>query len=457
MQANSKPFYFILSVFIIVLAVSFLGHTFSVFGLQFKNINIISDLLPVASSDTSGLPVPKAEKSDIDSIPDFRKSESIIGYEKNGTLEAFIKALEELRQGKRKKVRVGYFGDSMIEGDLITQDIRNMLQGYFGGSGVGFVPVTSVTAGFRQSIVHSFSSNWLDENFRSAGKDGLRSLYLSGHAFRPGESSLVQYSPGRYNAGRFNEIYLVYGPTDSTSTFTLNDSVMTFQFHNLVNKQCVGTSRNEIKARFSGSKDLLYGFSFESERGVFVDNFSFRGISGIELRHLSPEVLESIHNVQSYDLIVLQYGANLLFSPDLKDFGWYREPLKNTIVRLESSFPEASILIIGTADKACRYDGEYRTQKGVLPLIEIQNQVAQETKVNFWNLYNSMGGRNSMIRWVNSNPPLANIDYTHLTHKGANQIARLLFNKLMDVYDPEVSSRSQIQPIVRHVNASRGL
>ncbi|NVO20555.1 MAG: hypothetical protein HXX13_12715 [Bacteroidetes bacterium] len=458
MSANSKPFYFILATFLIVLLLSFLGSTFRVFGIDIKNINIISDLFPeeVVDSTQIAVQVPVI----IDSIPipyDFRVSDAIIGYEKGATMKAFIKAMHELSEGKRKKVRIGYFGDSMIEGDLLTQDIRKLLQDYFGGNGVGFVPITSIVAGFRQSISHSFSENWNESNFlNSKGYNG--NLYLSGHTFRPSESSYVSYSAVKYShLNSFPETYLLYGKNDSISTFTINDSVLKYENHDIFNRQLVSMNTSRVQARFNGSGNTLFGFSFESQRGIFVDNLSFRGISGIELQRLSPALLHSVNATQPYDLIVIQYGPNLLFKPELLDFSWYEKPIKNAILAIKDAFPDASILIVGSADKSCRYDGEYRTQKGVLPLIEVQNQVAFETNSNFWNLYNAMGGRNSMIRWVNSDPPLANLDYTHLTHKGATQVAKILYDKIMQVYDPEASSRTKIQPIVRYVTATRGL
>jgi len=460
MSANSKPFFFILTAFITVLLLSFLGNTFSVLGVQFKNINIISDLIPgSAAEDTLTAAIPGTFKdSTTKALPDYRTSDEIIGYEGNAPLQAFIKALQDLSSGKRKKVRIAYFGDSMIEGDLLTQDLRKLLQDYFGGRGVGFVPVTSIVAGFRQSVSHSFSQNWNENTFLN--RQGLKGsgLFISGHAFRPSENSSVHYSAVNYaRLDNFDECYLLYGKTDSTAHFTLNDSVYSFTGNAMFNSQFVAANQHSIKASFSGSGNTIYGFSFESSHGVFLDNLAFRGISGMELQSIPEPMLQSINQSHPYDLIVVQYGPNLLFKPELIDFKWYSKPMETAIAALKQAFPQTSILVVGTADKSVRYDGEYRTQKGVIPLTEVQNRIAHETQTNFWSLYNAMGGRNSMIRWVNSTPPLANVDYTHLTHKGATQVARILFDKLMQVYDPEAASRSQIQPVARYVNVSRGL
>ena len=54
----------------------------------------------------------------------------------------FYRALDELAQRPRQ-VRIAVFGDSFIEADILTADLRNMLQDKYGGCGVGFVTITS--------------------------------------------------------------------------------------------------------------------------------------------------------------------------------------------------------------------------------------------------------------------------------------------------------------------------
>ena len=41
-----------------------------------------------------------------------------------------------------------------------------------------------------------------------------------------------------------------------------------------------------------------------------------------------------------------------------------------------------------------------------------------------------MGGRGSIVRWVEANPQLAGEDYIHFTPLGAKKIARLLYDTL---------------------------
>lgn len=55
-------------------------------------------------------------------------------------MKFFYEALDEV---KERPVHIAYFGDSFIEADILTGDLRDMLQERYGGCGVGFVDATS--------------------------------------------------------------------------------------------------------------------------------------------------------------------------------------------------------------------------------------------------------------------------------------------------------------------------
>ena len=93
----------------------------------------------------------------------------------------FYRALDELAQRPRQ-VRIAVFGDSFIEADILTADLRNMLQDKYGGCGVGFVTITSMTSGFRPTVRHSFggwqSHSVMDSTFFDRKKQGISGHYL---------------------------------------------------------------------------------------------------------------------------------------------------------------------------------------------------------------------------------------------------------------------------------------
>ena len=53
----------------------------------------------------------------------------------------------------------------------------------------------------------------------------------------------------------------------------------------------------------------------------------------------------------------------------------------------------------------------------------------------YWDLYSVMGGHNSMVQWVNAQPPLAASDYVHFSRGGAERIGDMLCKSLMLYYD----------------------
>ena len=130
-------------------------------GYTLRKVDLLSDLRPepveevLCDSDSLELlPVVKPVfvdtcKTGMVCIEDYSDS-TMRG------MSRFYDALAQ-RASSRRPVRIAYFGDSFIEGDILTADLRAMLQSRFGGCGVGYVPVTSRIAGFRPTVRHEFS------------------------------------------------------------------------------------------------------------------------------------------------------------------------------------------------------------------------------------------------------------------------------------------------------------
>ncbi|MDO4800786.1 MAG: hypothetical protein Q4A15_01340, partial [Prevotellaceae bacterium] len=75
------------------------------------------------------------------------------------SMDSFYQKLLDSKKLSRP-VRIAYFGDSFIESDILTKDLRHYLQAYFGGHGVGFVDVAHPLADIR-GTVKSNSSNFV--------------------------------------------------------------------------------------------------------------------------------------------------------------------------------------------------------------------------------------------------------------------------------------------------------
>ena len=76
-------------------------------------------------------------------------------------------------------------------------------------------------------------------------------------------------------------------------------------------------------------------------------------------------------------------------------------------------------------------DGELRTMPGVKNLIRYQQNIAAESGIAFWNMFEAMGGEGSMANLVHAKPSMANYDYTHINFRGGKHLAGLLYETLI--------------------------
>ena len=191
----------------------------------------------------------------------------------------------------------------MIEGDLLTQTLRKLLQQEYGGYGVGYLPISSNVAGFRQTATTS-ASGWNDTSFKTKG---ATNMYLSGHYFT-GDGS------GSYTDNTIKNDSLATPITKSViygrggGSVSVNGTELSLGGNASVNKESITDSSHQIKLKGNAGSTPIYGVSFESQKGIFVDNFSFRGITGVELNKLDEDFIKAIQENNHYDLIVLQYG-----------------------------------------------------------------------------------------------------------------------------------------------------
>jgi lysophospholipase L1-like esterase len=359
-----------------------------------------------------------------------------VGIEQQKGLHLFLQALHQLSNDKHKKVRIGYFGDSMIEGDLITQTIRSILQNKFGGNGVGFIPISSVAAQFRQTVKTEANENWEDVHFNNNKQKKI--IGISGHTFFAKKDAVVKVnaSNGTHLSSLYT-LYLLSGKSNDSLQLHCNNKSFTIPTSNQFNVTQISGDSMIKKAVINMQESTvpLFGLSAESKSGVILDNFSFRGTSGTELLRLNSSMLNQLDSLRGYDLVVLHYGPNLLYADSITNFNYYQSQLKKTIAHLKKAFPKTSFLIIGTADKAFKIDGEYKTGPGVEALLSVQQQVAKHHACAFYNLYEAMGGYNSMKTWAEKKPILAGNDYTHFNQSGSAKIGRLIANAILNEYE----------------------
>lgn len=360
-------------------------------------------------------------------------------------LSRFYAKLRKLETSKSGRVRIAYFGDSMTDGDLIVQDLRRDLQDSYGGEGVGFVAITSLSASGRYSVQHKYSKTWKTQTFLNTKKTPVADYGISGQVFLGNDSTKtywVKYkAQGIKHSTLLNKPTLLYGKANNESaTITIKHDGGETITKELSPKKLLNTLKvadsdaKELEVNFHHLDSIpLYGFNFDDGRGIHIDNYSLRGNSGLPLSILDVQLMNAFDRaLGGYDLIVLQYGANVL-NDDVEGYGWYTRGMQKVVDNLHACFPNADILIISTADKSSKIEEEMKTSPAVALLLASQKRCALNTGSGFINLYSLMGGSGSMIDWVKENH--AGADYTHFTASGAKKISKLIYNDLIKGYN----------------------
>lgn len=386
--------------------------------------------------DTKG--IVQAEMIPIDTLLDPNISAQGYGY-----LQRFYSKLKKLEEDKGGKVRVAYFGDSMIDGDLIVQDFRSLLQDNFGGSGVGFVSIGSLSATSRGSVIHKYSGGWLIQSFITT-KNPSAPLGIDGQVFLAQDSDkeywvdytagIARNSPALYNPKLF------YGESDNedgivdVKTGKDESSKILLTPDNILNITSLNIERTKsLHLTFENIQDIpIYGLDFSSQSGIHVDNFSLRGNSGLPLANFNTSLMNAFDQALGYDLIVLHYGTNVLNYGSL-DYRFYERGMSSVVRKLRNCFPNADILIISTADKASKIETTMQTDPAVITLVKSQHNFARKTGCAYISLYDLMGGEGSMVQWVEEDQ-LANKDYTHFNSKGSKKVGSLLYHELEKGY-----------------------
>jgi len=404
---------------------------FNCCGLDFKKVDVLADIRRhnvITATDTIDAQLnPEYTdtcKSNMICIADYSAE--------HNALKRFYEALSANRQ-----VKIAYFGDSFIEGDLLTGSLRYLFQAKYGGNGVGFVPINCLTAGFRTTVVTSaggWEEHCLTDNVFDRKKQGI-----SGYYFIPQTNAAATFScrtASKNETDTCSEASF-YFMTNGDLKFTTTINRKIKEQHEIkgsadIQKVSVSGRIGHIRIVVDnpGRNTRFFGVTMDDENtGVIVDNYSLRGVSGETLKSIPEKTLQDFDKLRSYDLVILQYGLNVATKTGSK-YNYYKKSMVAMINYLRENLPNSDFLLISVGDRNAKVDGEMVTMPGVKNLLVTQEEIASECGVAFWNLLDVMKLDGGMAGFVKSKPPKANLDYTHINLLGGELIAKHLFETI---------------------------
>ncbi len=408
----------------------------------------VADTLQLDTKETpedellpSGSPKPLIDLSDLNT----RKLEFPEG--RRNVLHSFFQSLDSLNNA-RKQVRILHYGDSQIEGDRITHYLRRKFQSQFGGSGPGIVPVVELYN--SMAIKRSLSGNWQRYTLfgnPASGKNIKYGAMASFSRFRPVVRDSLLNDSSIYNASvtfaatayPFGQVRLFAGNAKSPVSVEFSkkgEVIKTDSIREAMRIISCNTGGSEVTISFSGydSPDI-YAVDLSGGTGVMVDNIPMRGSSGTVFTKLNSSQLQQMYASLNVELFILQFGGNVMpYIKSEQECAAYGNWFYSQLILLKKVRPSASFIVIGPSDMSYKDKEYYLTY----PLLESVRDALKEATFKaggaYWDMYEAMGGKNSMPSWVAANPPLAAPDYTHFSPRGARLIGEMFYNALIWEY-----------------------
>ena len=188
----------------------------------------------------------------------------------------------------------------------------------------------------------------------------------------------------------------------------------------------------------------LYAVSLEGKNGIVVDNIAMRGSSGTLFTKMDTKLLNQCYDSLNVSLVLLQFGGNTIpYMDSEKEAENYGKGIARQIRHFKSWIPGACVIVIGPADMSIKEKDQFVTDPMVPVVRDALRNAAFDAGAGYFDIYEVMGGENSMPLWVEADPPMAAPDYTHFSRRGSNKIAEVFINSLFADYDQWMEARSQ--------------
>jgi hypothetical protein len=380
-------------------------------------------------------------------VPSHQAGHSLL-EDSSGAMNAFYAALLRVERGQEPNIaRIVHYGDSPTTADLITGDVRLLLQKRFGDAGPGFTLIAKPWAWYQHSGVKISGGGWqMDAASHFVAHDGLFGLGGVSFIGGAGAHDLITYSgegPTEFEiwylaqpeGGRIKVIAdgTEIGQVDTASAPAEDNAAKMPGFSKVHSEAPV----HELELQVESGHVRLYGVAAgKPGPGVLYDSLGMNGASitvmtrmfnrdhwTAELRHRAP------------NLIIINYGTN---EADFASYvnGPYEKDVRDAVRRVQASVPEASLMLMSPMDRGQRVGlDEIQTMATIPKIVAIQKKVAAETGCSFFNTFEAMGGEGTMARWYQGQRRLVSADLIHPIPAGGRIVANAFVRELILGYN----------------------
>lgn len=366
-------------------------------------------------------------------------------------LQGFI---QKLKSASSKRVNILHIGDSHVQADAFTGEIRNQMQQAFGHGGRGLVfPYSTARTHAAVDYSTEHTGRWLyAKNVEQKpelplGVTGVSSRTIDSTAsfklhFR--NTILPEFTKLRIFCKRTVNSYDLKIKTKSDE---INVDVFTEGTNNNPEVQVVeiDLSRGENDYNFYLQKTdslqnefEIYGISIENpaDNGVLYHSVGINGAGYYSL--LRQDLFASQLHYVNPDLVIIDVGANDFYRGGLNRSEFISN-MQRTIAVLRSFKKDLPIVFSCSQDI---YRGGYSVPD-CGSYSELIKEISKDNNCAFYDWYWVSGGRFSMLKWNNS--ALSKWDLVHLSSSGYKLKGQLITEAFRNTYNWYESNDSTVE------------
>lgn len=354
------------------------------------------------------------------------------GYQMTAKMKKLL-----LDDSRTRCIHMSFFGDSFIEGDILTSSLRETLQNTYGGHGLGYIPFNDPRSNNRPYISQT-ASGWTCYSLlrkKNAPEKYREDFGVNGYISipTPGARAVFSSRDGKgLNCSCAHIVFKNRGEARMDVILNGQDSLH-YNLDSSPDVQQITLSGNimNLEIRIPSCNDFVgYGVEFESDNGIYVDNYALRSHSGYNLVGTSKDLNRQFGEIVSQDIIVLEYGLNVL-QKTVTDYSFYAKKLTNVVNFVHLCFPESVIIVMSVGDVGWNNDGTVVTAPAVRPMVTSQREASIQCGVMFWNTFQAMGGEGSMNELVRKG--WAAKDFTHIRFEGGEMLSEKMAGSISGI------------------------
>ncbi len=328
-------------------------------------------------------------------------------------------------------VSVVHIGDSHIQADVFSGTVRKKLQSTFGNAGRGFIFPYKIAKSYgAPDVQFSHTGTW---QYCHIKRDYLEcNLGVAGFAVIPlGNATFgIDVANKAQIDATFNKLTFL----DNYGSFLPEQVIGNFSTSKENRHTVIYFDELQDRLMFRPSYDTdtlleLQGMVLEnSQPGVL---YHAMGINGSTVsQYLRSKHFEEQINDLKASLVIISFGTNDSYTSSSKFcVKCLKEEYRTLIKRIRNKNPDVALLLTTPPD---HYLNRKSPSKNIAPLRDVLLELALEEDLAMWDLYKSMGGKNSIVDWKKDE--LARADLIHFTVKGYELQGEMLYNALMRGY-----------------------